>query len=116
MKAARTIQLAWRRYLVLKEEQIRRNVLAKVVLIGGEISAFQRSLLAETEAKADEKVILQGHKIRAWAAWSLLAGAKMKGAHEDLEESDAPDESTDDEVTPEEESDSEVSYEERAAA
>ena len=34
-KAARTIQLAWRRHRVLKEEQTWRNVLEKVVMIRG---------------------------------------------------------------------------------
>ena len=38
MNAARTIQIAWRRYVTLKEEQIQRNVLEKVVMVGGDLS------------------------------------------------------------------------------
>ena len=35
MNAARTIQIAWQSYFTLKKEQIQRNVLEKVVMVGG---------------------------------------------------------------------------------
>ena len=68
-----------------------------MVLLGEGVSELERSILAGTEVKADTKVILHGHKIWAWTAWSLLAGAKVREAHEEPEKSEAPDESTDDE-------------------
>ena len=86
-----------------------------MVLIGQGVAALEGSILAGTEAKADEKVVIHGHKVWAWTAWSLLARANVKAAHEELEESEASEKSTDDEVALEEESSSKVTYEERVA-
>ena len=87
-----------------------------MVLIGQGVAAFERSILAEPKAKADEKVVIHGHKVWAWTAWSHLAGAKVKESHEELEESEAPEESTDNEVALEEKSSSKATYEERVEA
>ena len=54
-KAAKTIQQAWRRKRVLKEEQIQRNLLEKVVLIGEGVAELESSILDETKAKDEEE-------------------------------------------------------------
>ena len=87
-----------------------------MVLIGEGVAAFEKSILAEPEAKADERVVLYGHKIWAWAAWALLARANVKEAHEGLGENKAPEESADKEAALEEESSSKATYEERVKA
>ena len=58
MKAARTIQLAWRRCSALKEEHVQKAVLEKVVMVGQRILACERAILAKTGAKAAEKAKL----------------------------------------------------------
>ena len=81
--------------------------LRKSSWLGG-ISAFERSILDKTEAKAAKKVVFQGHKIRAWAAWSLLAWADAKEAHEEPDEVKAPEETADDTASLEKETTTEA--------
>ena len=72
-KAAVKIQQAWRKYRAMKEEQARRRVLQSVVLLGKDVSKFEKSILTGTEEKTVTKVVFQGHKAWAWAGWYLLA-------------------------------------------
>ena len=108
MTATTKIQQAWRKYKALKEEQARKKVLQRVILLGKDVSKFEKSILAESDAKVDTKVVFLGHKAWAWASWSLLAGAEVEQAHEDLDESVTPGETANEEAALEEESDSEV--------
>ena len=88
-----------------------------MVLIGEGVSELERSILDETKAKAGDKVVIHGHKMWAWAAWSLLARVDTKEAYSELEENEAPEESADDEAAlDEEESSSEATYEEKVKA
>ena len=121
-----------------------RAVLDKVVMVGGRIAAFEKSILAKTEAKADDKVeqsdssdessagedqpkeaamenvIFHGQKIGAWAAWSLQAWADVKEAHKEPIEvkatKEAAEESADGKAAHQKELTREDTYEQRVEA
>ena len=134
------IQLAWRRYFALKKEQVNKAVRDKVVRIGQGVSACEQAILAKTETKDEEKaelissgketsveevwavegakenIVSYGHKIRAWAAWSLQARADVKEAHEEPVEVKAPEKAADSKAALGKESTREAPYEQRVEA